>query len=391
MSSQPRIAYLCSDPGISLHGNKGASVHVRLLAEALERAGLRLDLFMGRADHDGQQSGGQAGLRARVVEPRRGKGPGRELELLAASTAMHAALAAQGPHAAVYERLSLFGIAGLAHAKCLKIPYILEVNAPLWEEAERYRSLFFTETAHALARDAILGAERIMVVSNALAEIICREGVEEERIEVIGNGVDTDSFHAATPAPRPAQFDGKNLLVFVGSLKPWHGIEFLLKAFESCQQALNLGLWVIGDGPLRDKVAAAAARHPERIVYEGPVQHQAIPGILKAADVALAPYPSDAPNYFSPLKVVEAQAAGCRLLASRHRSVTESLRSDAVVEMFAPGNRKDFASALLRLLARQKPIEVTGMPSWDDHAQRIIEILASAGSRSKARAQSSCG
>ena len=391
MTVKRRIAYLCSDPGISLHGSKGASVHLRLLAAALVRAGLSLDLFMARGDADAHESCGKHPLRARVIEARRAKGPGRELELIAASTAMHAALAAKGPHAAVYERLSLFGMAGLAYAKCLGVPYILEVNAPLWQEAERYRSLFFAQTARSLARDALLGAERILVVSSALAEIVRKEGVPAGKIEVIGNGVDVESFAAAAPAPRPAELDGKNLLVFVGSLKAWHGIDFLLEAFAACQREQNLGLWVIGEGPLGAKVAAAAERHPDRIVFAGPVPHEKIPGILKAADIALAPYPSDAPGYFSPLKIVEAQAAGCRLLASRHRSVTESLRSDAVVEMFAPGDCNDFADALRRLLDRPKPSVTTAMPSWDGHARRIVQILGVARSGSEAWVQSSCG
>ena len=43
----------------------------------------------------------------------------------------------------------------------------------------------------------------------------------------------------------------------------------------------------------------------EGVVYEGPVEHETMGSYLAAADAICAPYPSAAPGYFSPLKVVE--------------------------------------------------------------------------------------
>ena len=132
MTAVPRIAYLCSDPGIALNGKKGASVHLRLLAEAMQRTGLDLDIFLARKD-----PGPQPSSKVTVVAPERAQGVERELELISNATAMHVAMDGSGPHAAIYERFSLFGIAGLAYARSTGIPHILEVNAPLWEEARR--------------------------------------------------------------------------------------------------------------------------------------------------------------------------------------------------------------------------------------------------------------
>ena len=45
-----RLVYLCSDPGIPLCGDKGASVHLRSVARALADAGHRVTLACRRID-----------------------------------------------------------------------------------------------------------------------------------------------------------------------------------------------------------------------------------------------------------------------------------------------------------------------------------------------------
>ncbi|HZT56332.1 MAG TPA: hypothetical protein VFA35_08910, partial [Burkholderiaceae bacterium] len=110
-----RVAYLCADPGIPPDGSKGASVHFRAMAAALLRSGVDLDVFMTR---EGDASV-FAPHRARVVPTPRARGVAGEVLQLGHSGALLEALAGAGPHVAVYERLSLFAAAGLAHARAL--------------------------------------------------------------------------------------------------------------------------------------------------------------------------------------------------------------------------------------------------------------------------------
>ncbi|MFQ5506852.1 MAG: glycosyltransferase, partial [Planctomycetota bacterium] len=369
MSGRPfRLAYLSSDPGIAPDGDKGAAVHFREMALALGRAGADLDVFMAR--------GGEAsrfGSGVRIIEAGRDRGPAGELLTLAGSRAMLEALAGSSPHDAVYERLSLFGAAGLAHARREGIPFLLEVNAPLWEEARRYRSLHLGQTARALALDVMAGADHLLVVSKELSKILVAEGVDRGKIHVMSNGVNQDLFDAAAPARRPDALEGKPALVFIGSLKPWHGIDFLLEAFLRLRRQTALGLWVVGDGPLGGEVARAAAEHPDDIVFDRQVPHEKIPGILKAADAALAPYPSTAPAYFCPLKVVEALAAGCPIVASRTTSVTDLAGESPLLELHEPEDSEDFGRAVTRVLQRER-----GAPrsdhSWQSKARRVLEL-----------------
>ena len=346
MSSLP-VAYLCADPGIPPDGSKGASVHFRAMAAAFAKIGTQLDVFMTRKG----SVDGLAPHRACVVPTPRGSGVTGELQQLAHSRELLAAMTAAGPHSAVYERMSLFSAAGLAHAKALGVPYIVEVNAPLWSEAAQFRSLELAATARSLCIDTLRAADAIFAVSEALAKMLTEEGVPNDLIHVLGNGADLEAFSEATCAPRPTAFRDKPVLVFAGSLKPWHGVDFLLEAFAALRKKRPCGLWVIGDGPERPTVEAAAHDAPDDIICEGAVEHSRMAQILAAADIVCAPYPSSAPPYFSPLKVVEGIAAGKPLLASRVPCVLGEMQGRELPGLYAADDVEAFVAAAERVFA----------------------------------------
>jgi alpha-maltose-1-phosphate synthase len=126
-----RIAYLCADRGVALGGSKGAAVHMSSIVTALARCGAEVLLLPRSVVGDTSRD-----LPANVsVDP-------------LPEAATDAALADQLEERlsefgaeALYERFSLHTSAGAAAAGRLGIPYLVELNAPLLEEAARYRSL----------------------------------------------------------------------------------------------------------------------------------------------------------------------------------------------------------------------------------------------------------
>lgn len=376
-----RIAYVCADPGIPPDGSKGASVHFRSLAAAFARLGTSLDVFVAR---DGDV-GGLLPHRARTVPTPKARGLDGELLQLGHAETMLQALRAAGPHAAVYERLSLFGLAGLAHARSLGVPFLVEVNAPLWREAAAFRDLSLPAAARGVCLDVLRNATTVFAVSTPLADELAEAGVPRERLRVLGNGADLPRFRAAAPAERPRALRGKPTLLFLGSLKPWHGIPFLLRAFAALRAQQPCGLWIVGDGPLRDEVAVAQRAFPGDIVHEGAVGHDAVPSLLQAADVVVAPYGSDAPSYFSPLKIVEALAAGRPLLASAVPCVLDVLRGHAPLGLHAPDDVVDFVRAARLVLAAGSAAATHGIAAelvegldWTHKARTVLACLRTA-------------
>lgn len=373
-----RIAYVCADAGIAPDGHKGASVHFRTMAAAFARIGVALDVVMARAG----DVAGFAPHRARTVPTPRGAGAVGDVLQLAHAGAMLQALQQGGPHAAVYERLSLFGLAGLAHARSLQVPFVVEVNAPLWREAAAYRQLSLPQAARGICLDVLHGADRVLAVSQPLADELVAEGVPPDRVEVLGNGADVARFRAAAPAAKPATLRSRPTLLFVGSLKPWHGIGFLVRAFSALRAQRPCGLWIVGDGPERHLVEMAQRAFPGDIVLEGAVDHERIPSLLQAAEVVVAPYTSEAPPYFSPLKIVEALAAGRPLLTSRVPCVLDALRGHDPLGLFDANDVSDFVAAAERLLAAGPAAGAAGIArplvdglDWTEKARHLASLL----------------
>ena len=369
----PRWAYLCSDPGIGPDATKGAAVHFREFGQALRSARIDLDVFMARSAR------GSARLEGlQIVEPDRAKGIARELAVLAASQKMFEALQAQAPHDAVYERLSLFGVAGAAYAASQGIPFVVEVNAPLWEEARRYRSLQFTKSAEAMCYDVLQRADLVLVVSDWLRQALVLGGLPADKIRVVPNGVSAQRFRSTDCAQKPAVFAGRPTLLFLGSLKPWHGFEFLLEAFARRSRSSgskDVGLWIVGDGPGRELVEAAASQAAQHIVYEGAVSHAHVPAILRASDVVALPYTAESPEYFSPLKAVEARAAGCRVVATGLSWLRTALGRDVGIHYYEDADFESFDRALEEALhlpnSRAELQEAAYEQTWECKARTL--------------------
>jgi glycosyltransferase involved in cell wall biosynthesis len=140
---------------------------------------------------------------------------------------------------------------------------------------------------------------------------------------------------------------------FVGSLKPWHGVEVLLEAFRRLvRRESRARLLLVGDGPEREKIEHQAAGMAGRVVLTGSVGQERVLGCLEAMDVCTAPYPTAENFYFSPLKVFEYLAMGRPVVASRVAQITELLRPEETGLLVEPGDPVALAEALLRVARR---------------------------------------
>src|SRR5204862_3987285 len=83
---------------------------------------------------------------------------------------------------------------GRLSARRVGIPHILEVNAPLADEEDRFRGLSLPRLTRRLERWVMRRADLVIVVSPPLEEHAIRQGVRPERIRVLPNGVDARRF-----------------------------------------------------------------------------------------------------------------------------------------------------------------------------------------------------
>lgn len=397
-----RLAYLCADRGIPLGGNKGASVHVRAISQALAERGHDVNVVVVRGGRTPAHR-----FQPRIVEVpfdrtfkslrRCIDGDGRsvlssEIYSLLLNSLCHEGLIEvedEGKIDGIYERYSLWSVAGLRFAQSRGIPFVLEVNAPLVLEQLEYRDLALRETAEGIEKLLFSEADAIFVPSRELASYVISRVGERRRIFVVPNGVHPGYFsgpHPLEEESRAIPRDGFTV-AFLGSLKPWHGVGILLRAFKKLRQRVPTArLLVVGNGPMYAEVEKLRQQlGGEVVLLAGEMPHHEVPARLRAADVGVAPYPELDPFYFSPLKVIEYMAAGLPVVASSIGQLVDLIEHEQTGLLVQPGDPVGLAEALERLafdrrmrsrLGRKGQRRALRKYTWGGVAQRVENVFS---------------
>lgn len=370
-----RISLLCLDPGAPLGGSKGCSIHLRAEAEAWLSAGHAVTAIVAN-------SGPGAGA-ADLVER------GLQIHALPAGADLACVTDALAASEAtlVFERLSLMAPEGAIAAQRLGLPHAYEANAPLDEEACRYRGLADRDRARASFRVGFAASHGTIAVSEEVAAWVRDLAPVGHPMAVIPNGV--HDFFFSTPlrsSDHPATLAGDRRppfrIGFAGSLRPWHDLAGLVAATALVRRRFEARLVVVGDGPQRTELVTHAERLQVPIELVGAVPHTQVPAYLANMDVVVVPYATDG-LYFSPLKLGEAMACGRPVVASAigpTRRLLEHLEHGLLV---APGDTSGLAEAVIRIgedpalgarlgaAARERMRE----RSWNHVGRDMVEFL----------------
>ena len=290
---------ICAAPGVPVLGPSGSSAHLRGIAGALGPAAI---VAARKVDHRGKH-GAVAVPMVEVGVPGWPSwlGPWREYTEVVAARRVARAAALYAPDL-VWERHSLFSDAGWKIHAATGAKWVLEVNAPLVDERLRYETVRRIAWARSWERDVLLAAPRVIAVSAWLVDWLRSIGCKDVRY--VPNGVVPVKGHREATR-RALGLDGKLVFGFLGSMKPWHGVERLRELLEWFPEAVGL---LVGDGPVK-------VDHP-RILKVGQVTEEHVPHLVAAMDIGLAPYAADAPPWFCPLKILAYRAQGTPIVAS---------------------------------------------------------------------------
>jgi glycosyltransferase involved in cell wall biosynthesis len=370
--SQLRIAYICPDPGIPLSGMKGSSVHVSEMVAAFEALGHEVVLLCANTGDPRpsvlepgsfmeRRHAADSGVRSWITDKRNSRRIS-ELERLALNRKLSQSLLDQSrekPFDLIYERYSLFQLAGLLTARVRSIPHLLEVNAPLcYEEVNTRSGIEFWRLARHIEQTLLKNTDHVLTVSEVLRSFAVEEGTRPSRVTVVPNGVTPKRFDSRENARhefrRQLRLQNKIVIGFVGSLKLWHGTTILIDAFSKLAfRDSRLHLLLVGDGPkrvaLEDRIKVMGLT--QRVTLTGSIAHDLVPGHIASMDIAVAPYAKSEFFYFSPVKTFEYLAAGTATVAARLGQLCTTIKDGETGILVEPGDVAALEEALRRLIS----------------------------------------
>jgi glycosyltransferase involved in cell wall biosynthesis len=253
----------------------------------------------------------------------------------------------------VYERLASFQAMGIPFRRA-GIPWILETNALLYEEAavER-RTIVLADWARRLEFAAYRECDVLVSISEPLKDTIVRQaGLSADKVLTIPNGVDTEFFDASRHPARRLFSDFT--VVYAGSLAAWQGLGQLLYAVAKAhkEHKLPIRLVIGGDGPIRDELEQLVQKLEltESVRFLGKIPQDQVPGLIAGGDIAYSGHfdLQGGPVFRSPLKLYEYMAMSKPVLGSAVGDAKVLIRNDQHGFLFTPGDKDDLERALIK-------------------------------------------
>lgn len=259
----------------------------------------------------------------------------------------------------------LNAVPALRVGKRLGLPIVYEVRA-FWEDAAvdhgttsegslRYRLTRRLETW------ALKNADHVTTICEGLRSDIVARGIPAEKVTVIPNAVDIESFDIGAQADEQLKkslgLAGTTVIGFIGSFYAYEGLDLLLDALPGMlYQQSDIRLLLVGGGPQDSALKAQAKRLgvEDKIVFTGRVPHQEVQRYYDLIDILAYPRHSmRLTELVTPLKPLEAMAQGRVLVASDVGGHKELIADGITGVLFRAGDANSLSNAILRLLEQR--------------------------------------
>jgi glycosyltransferase involved in cell wall biosynthesis len=316
----------------------------------------------------------------------------------------------------IYQRYSMLNWTGVWLSNYLQVPLILEFNgSEVWANKHwgsyGWRKYFqLSWLIGSVERYNLKSAHRIIVVSQALKKSLVAQGVSENKIAVVPNGVDPHYFD-------PEQLEGKRFELrkklnleekfvfgFVGTFGPWHGIEMLGAIIpEIVRMHGHVHFVLIGYGPLREALIKAleSAGVQKFVTLLDTVPREQAREYMAVCDAFLCPTqpnPDGSEFFGSPTKLFEYMSLAKPIIASDIAQLSEILSPaiycdeldsqdtrERVAILVPPTGKQQFVQAAKMLLefspeqraqlGRCARSSATSLYSWNRHVEKILESV----------------
>ena len=208
-----------------------------------------------------------------------------------------------------------------------------------------YRSVLLPRVFHR--------ARMIIAVSGWIEKLLLEAGAPRARVRRHYIGIDVERYRSDASIPR------EPFVLFVGRLVEKKGAEYIIRAMRRVQERRDLGLVIVGDGPLRSSLESIAAGGNVRFL--GSLSPDAVRELMNRAWALAVPsvVAANGDSEGLPIALLEGQSMGLPVVATRHSGIPEAV-VDGVTGVLVP-ERDEHAleSAIARLAGN--PVETERM------------------------------
>ena len=275
----------------------------------------------------------------------------------------------------VYHPPLTIGFPAYVLSRLWRVPFVYQIQ-DMWPETLAATGMLRNERLLGwigrMAKWVYSKAAAILVISPGFCQNLVDKGVPPEKIHVISNWVDTETYHRAEPDPKFAQelgLAGRFNVMFAGNMGEAQGLETVIRAAKLLEDDPQIQFVMVGDGIALPRLQQLTEeQHLTNVSFLGRYPAQEMSHLYALAD-ALLVHLKDDPLFriTIPHKILAYLASGKPILAAVSGDVSDLIISTGAGIGCAPENPQALAAAVRSLLS---------MPEGERRAMGERGILA---------------
>jgi glycosyltransferase involved in cell wall biosynthesis len=262
------------------------------------------------------------------------------------------------------------GLSGFILSKLHRAKFVFEVR-DLWvdfaEALNQIKNRRLLKLGKNLERFLYKKADLIITVTKGYKEHLVAQGVGNDKIDVVTNGVDIDFYKPSNKNVRELrdQYNlmGKFVVLFAGNIGAAQGLDVVIDAAENLQNYKDIKFLFVGEGVKKENLKEKAEKMGlSNIIFEDAKPKSKIVDYHNMADVTLVSLKKfELFNITLPSKTFDALAIGKPVLIGVDGEAREIIESAEAGLFFEPGNCDSLVNCVLKLYKDKELCNKFGM------------------------------
>jgi len=232
-------------------------------------------------------------------------------------------------------------------------------------------------------------SNQVFAATNFLKKLLVSHGLDQSKIVVIPNGVDTGLFKPDLDVSEirdKYRLNNRFVVLFIGHLEDWAGVDLIYDLAECFNQKIpDATILLVGSGESTKNLLTRLIRSNlgQIVTHAGLQPYEMMPLFTAVSDVTLCLFPDTPVSHAaSPLKLFEYLSSGTVVIATNVAGTAEILDSSSGV-LVAPGNTSEICDAVLMLRNDNDLRSILGNTgrklvednySWSKLAQKLLDV-----------------